>query len=105
VLAVTPPLLDVIVVCDRAAWRVIVAGELDLASGGELAHVAESVASAGPEHVDIDLSRVTFVDMAGWRAVQAARQQIEAVGGTSRISATSSAVDRALGRYLSATAR
>jgi anti-anti-sigma factor len=91
-LPTTQPLLDITVWRLPAASHILVAGELDTATGGELVAAAASVAAAEPVHVDIDLSGVTFTDTAGWRAVQAACRQVTDTGGTASVMAMSPAV-------------
>ncbi len=96
----TRPLLDLTVVCVGSAWRLVVAGELDTASGGLLIETAESlVTAAHPERADIDLAAVTFADTAGWRAVQTARRRITDAGGESSVVAVSPPLRRLLDCY------
>jgi anti-anti-sigma factor len=92
-LPTTQPLLEITVQHGPAASQILVTGELDTASGGELVAAAASIVATDPGQVDIDLSGVTFADTAGWRAVQAACRRVTDTGGTASVVATSRAVD------------
>jgi anti-anti-sigma factor len=88
------PLIEMTVVCDRSGWRILVRGELDLSSGQELLHVVTTLAAARMPVVTLDLAGVTFIDTAGWDAVLAARQAIEAAGGVAAMAPVSATVTR-----------
>jgi anti-anti-sigma factor len=88
--------VDMTVVCIGSRWRIVVRGELDLATGGHLLRVGQVLASARVIGADIDLADVSFIDTAGWRAVEATRQAILDAGGTSCLVAVSATVDRLL---------
>jgi anti-anti-sigma factor len=92
--ATTRSLLHIVVRRSPAASQIQVTGELDTASGGEL--VRATAAAATPDHIDIDLTGVTFADTAGWRALQAACRKVHDRGGTVTVT-TSPAVDYLLG--------
>lgn len=98
-LATTPPLLDITVRRSGLGSEILVAGELDAASGRELVTATASVA-AQPGPVDLDLSGVTFADTAGWRSVHEARQQVIDAGGTSRVTAMSPAVEHLVRQWV-----
>jgi anti-anti-sigma factor len=99
-LTTTRSLLDITVRRTRGAWQILVAGELDAASGADLQGATADVIAAAPEVVDIDLTGVTFVDTAGWRSVHEARQQIIDAGGMPRIVAMSPAVEQLVRRWI-----
>jgi anti-sigma B factor antagonist len=67
------PQLDVAVCELPPECLVAVAGELDLASAPELAGVLRGLDAAG-ELVTLDLRDLTFIDVAGVRALQDARR-------------------------------
>ena len=67
------PLLDVAVCELPPECLVAVAGELDLASAPELAGTLRGLDRAG-ELVTLDLRALTFIDVAGVRAIQDARR-------------------------------
>ncbi len=91
-----PSPLELAAVCVGSRWRLILRGELDLATAGLLVDAAGILGEAAVVHADVDLHDVTFVDGAGWRAVEEAHRRILAGGGTCRVSATSPAVERFL---------
>jgi anti-anti-sigma factor len=57
---------------DRHSSRIVVAGELDLASAGELESGLKAVESAKPELIVLDLRELEFMDSTGLRTVLAA---------------------------------
>lgn len=63
--------------------RVIVAGEVDLATAGALEHATRDALAAGP--VTVDLSAVTFMDSAGLRTLGDLARAAQADGGGLRI--------------------
>ena len=52
-----------------AAWRVVAEGEIDIASVPELEAALESAERSAAAAVVLDLSRVTFIDSSGIRAL------------------------------------
>jgi anti-anti-sigma factor len=72
-------------VCWSAGWTVYLSGELDASSGPGLEVVAAALAEARIAAVDFDLSRVTFVDRAGWACLAAALATIRASGAVPRL--------------------
>jgi anti-anti-sigma regulatory factor len=96
-LATTRPLLDITVRRSPAVSRILVTGELDTASAGELVTAAAAAVTVAPGHVEIDLTGVTFADTAGWRAVLVACQQVDDTGRTATVT-TGPAVDYLVGR-------
>jgi anti-anti-sigma factor len=81
-------------VCWSAGWTVYLSGELDAASGPGLELVASALAEARVAAVDFDLSRVTFVDSAGWACLTAAMAAIEASGAAFRLRSVHPSVRR-----------
>jgi anti-sigma B factor antagonist len=69
----TVPLLDVVVCQLPPECLVAVAGELDLASAPELASTLRGL-DPGGELITLDLRALTFIDVAGMRALQEARR-------------------------------
>jgi anti-anti-sigma factor len=100
-LAPTRPLLQITIVSSGSRWRLILRGELGLGSGRDLTDAAATLAATGIAAVDLDLAAVTFMDSAGWEAVDSARAQIAAAGGTAELVAISPVVSR----YLEAAGR
>jgi anti-anti-sigma factor len=64
-MSVAQPLLVVSAVPDREQARVVVAGELDLATAGELRGQIAELLDAGRRDVLVDLRDVLFMDMSG----------------------------------------
>ncbi len=71
----------------------MVQGELDITSRRHLADMAGILAGLRGG-VDFDLSRVRFIDSAGWDALTHAVQTLEAAGMSARVSRQSDAVRR-----------
>lgn len=67
--------------CRGGARRLRLAGELDLATGECLRAVARRCRIARCERLELDLTEVTFVDLAGARALAEVVREIEDVGG------------------------
>ena len=67
------PLLDVVVCELPPECLVAVAGELDIATAPELARTLRGLDRSG-EFVTLDLRALTFIDVAGLRAIQDARR-------------------------------
>jgi anti-anti-sigma regulatory factor len=65
-------------------WRISFSGEVDWSAKRELCSLANLVSTFG-EPVDFDLSRVSFVDRAGWAAVCRAAEIVRATGVVARI--------------------
>ena len=79
---------------DHGSCLVSVAGEIDVANAWCLPDIAARLVGLGASDVAIDLSAVTFVDTAGWRGVQKARNVLEAAGADCRLERMSPAVRR-----------
>ena len=73
---------------------VVVSGEMDLASVGELRSELLGALSRGP--VVIDMREITFCDSAGLRTILEAHRYAETSSTTFRIAAPSTAVTRVL---------
>ncbi len=54
---------------DDAGHKLIVAGELDIATAPELEASVRALCKDGARRIEIDLSELTFIDSAGVRAV------------------------------------
>jgi anti-anti-sigma factor len=74
-------------------WVISVTGEVDLATGLQLVTAAEKLVAQG-RPIDFDLSRVTFIDSAGWAAVRFAARAVDRAGAVARISNPSLPVRR-----------
>ena len=72
------------------------AGEVDLATAGDLERAVVDAVRAGCLQVSLDLARVSFLDCSGLRGVLGAHQQLARLGGRLRIVALSPAVERVL---------
>ena len=78
-------MVRVIVQPGEARVRLIVIGELDLASAPALARLASIVDLTKTGHLDLDLGGVTFIDGTGLRALQSLVHGIRDAGGTAVI--------------------
>lgn len=72
------PLLQMDVSWDGVVATVTVAGELDAATAPGLTGRLMSLAEARPERLVLDLGGLVFVDVAGVRALDGARETLEA---------------------------
>jgi anti-sigma B factor antagonist len=63
------------------AFFVRVAGELDAASVGRLESVLEDAITRGARRIEMDLSRLSFVDSSGLAVLIRAQQRVAARGG------------------------
>lgn len=75
---------------------VVVAGELDLHSSGDLGAAITRVLDSSPSSVDIDAQGLTFADSAGLRALLLARNQAGESGIPLRLTKVSDPLDRLL---------
>jgi anti-sigma B factor antagonist len=89
------PLLDVVVCELPPEYLVAVAGELDLASAPELAVTLRGLDRAG-YLVTLDLRALTFIDVAGMRALQDAWRITSEAGQRLQILEPGDAVTRVL---------
>jgi anti-sigma B factor antagonist len=61
--------------------RLVVSGEIDLPVAARLERcLAAFEQIAGNRRMTLDLSRISFIDVAGWRAVTAFRKRVEGRG-------------------------
>jgi anti-anti-sigma factor len=87
--------VDVFVSKYNGSLRVIaVRGEIDVAAAEDLFLEVTALADPVGGPVLLDLSRVTFMDCAGFEAVCAVNRQLRAAGGSVRITAVSPSVAR-----------
>lgn len=75
---------------------VVLAGELDLHSSGELTATIARVLDTAPAAIGIDARGLTFADSAGLRALLLARSDAEARGVGLRLTHVSEPLDRLL---------
>lgn len=78
-------------VCWAGSWRVTVAGEIDIAAAGAMAEAATFMAGRGATDVELDLSRVTFMDCGGWASVLRAQRLLRLTGARCQVTALSPA--------------
>ena len=94
--------LSIVEVCLPPTALLTVAGELDLATAGELERAVSVCLAAGNHDVALDLSGVVFMDSSGIHALSIAQRIVSAAGGRLRVVDLSPAVERVLvPRYLS----
>jgi anti-sigma B factor antagonist len=79
-MSVSLPLLAVSAVPDRERVRVLVAGELDLATVGDVRDQIAELLDVGWRDVLIDLREVTFIDTSGVHVLLDADQRARAEG-------------------------
>jgi anti-sigma B factor antagonist len=79
---------------DRNAPRVVVTGELDLASSEQLEEVLGQVEASEPATLVLDLRELEFMDSTGLRAVLAADNRARERGGKLVVVRAPNEVDR-----------
>ena len=72
----------------------VVRGEIDVATAEDLLLRLRMLAGGAGREIVLDLSRVTFIDCAGLRALIALDHQVRTAGGRVRVTAVSSQVAR-----------
>lgn len=70
---------------DDAACTVVVAGEVDLASAGELRTAIAGLTARRPERLVVDLGAVTFVDSSGLGAIAGGLRSQREHGGELKV--------------------
>ena len=76
--------------------RVVVSGELDLATAPQLASAVEALASAGAQRVVVDLAAVSFIDSTGVSGLLLEQAKLEANGAVFVLGPTSAQVESVL---------
>lgn len=76
------------------ATKLVVAGELDLATGEQLSRALEWIEATGEELVIVDLAAVSFVDASGLRTLVTARDSARMRGATLELRNPSPALRR-----------
>jgi anti-sigma B factor antagonist len=76
--------------------RVMVSGELDMASSSQLTNAVESLASTESKRVVVDLSGVTFLDSTGASALCLAKAKLDAEGAVLVLGPVSARVEAVL---------
>lgn len=76
--------------------RLLVGGELDVATAPRLARFLDDLLRAGHRRLDLDLSRVRLLAAAGLTVVLEATARFEQAGGRLRLTATTARIDRIL---------
>jgi anti-anti-sigma factor len=86
------------IVIESTAGRMVVAGEIDAHTAGDLAAALEPFTDAptGGSDVSLDLSGVTFMDSSGIRVLIDAHRRVEAAGDRLVVANPSRAVRRLL---------
>jgi anti-anti-sigma factor len=79
-MSVAPPLLTVSAVPDRDQVRIVAAGEVDLATAGELREQITVLLDVGWRDVLTDLREVTFMDTSGVHVLLDANLRAQAEG-------------------------
>ena len=90
----SPPAFQVSVCHDRGELRLAPSGELDLCTGRDLRSAAVAVTGRARAGVVIDLAGLTFIDVAGMRAVADAVVILRARGYVARLETGSPAAER-----------
>lgn len=86
--------LSITSVCWAGSWRVTFCGAIDLFSAPGIGEAAAFIAARGGTDIEIDLSRVTFIDASGWNSIQRACHLLRAAGASCRLVEPSAAVLR-----------
>lgn len=81
---------------DDGHVRLVVEGEIDLATAALLTDAVERARDAGASDVELDLSHVRFIDSSGVGAIILGHRAMAAVGGRLVIGDRSSIVARVL---------
>jgi anti-sigma B factor antagonist len=92
-----PPSLDFMSVTTArsdAGGRISVAGEVDCSTAPQLTASLESLLSAAPAEVVVDLTEVTFLDSAGLHALVTAHARAAGQGTRLRVLVATRAVER-----------
>ena len=87
------PYLWVTVHADTTPAQIVVRGELDAASAGQLILEIDAVTAASSD-VALDLAAVTFMDSSGLRSLIEAYRRSQAEGFELRVTAASASVQR-----------
>lgn len=72
--------LSIQIIHDRRQVRLVPIGEIDINSASTFTIAAEFAVDEVPEHLHIDLSRVTFIDSSGVRGIDAVVQLARGAG-------------------------
>src|SRR6188768_2014668 len=83
-------------VCIEGDGRVVVVGEVDMATAPQLTGAIESLISTGAQRVVVDAAGVTFMDSSGLAALCLGRAKLEAEGGVLVLGAVSRQVEAVL---------
>ena len=83
-------------VCIQGDGRVVVLGEVDMATAPELSEAIESLISTGAQRVVVDAAGVTFMDSTGLNALCLGQAKLEAQGGVLVLGAVSRQVETVL---------
>jgi anti-sigma B factor antagonist len=78
------------------AFRITPTGEIDIESAPKLESVFDELIEAGASMVVLDATSIEFIDSTGLRAIVAAGNRLDAIGGRLLIEGMSGAVQRVL---------
>ncbi|MGH8928274.1 MAG: STAS domain-containing protein [Acidimicrobiia bacterium] len=82
---------------EKSDWAIITpAGEIDLATVGQLEDELNSAIAEDVKHVVVDLTEVTFMDSTGLRALLSAHQSLGGAGRRLALVVAGGPVDRLL---------
>jgi anti-sigma B factor antagonist len=84
------------VVHDQDVTRIAPIGEMDMSSANTFETVADQVVRAHPARIELDMSRVDFIDSTGLRSLLTLRHRAEIEGVDLVISGLSAAAQRVL---------
>lgn len=87
-------LMSVTTASNAAGGRVLVEGEVDCSTAPQLSACIDSLLSAAPAEVVIDLTRVSFLDSAGLHALVSANGRARELGVRLRVLVGTRAVER-----------
>jgi anti-sigma B factor antagonist len=82
---------------EGATVRLRLSGELDIHTAAQLSEHLAPLATQVVEAVVVDVSRLTFLDSSGLRAILSARDDLQAAGATLTLEGVGGAVEKVLG--------
>ena len=77
----TPPSTNLMGRHQADVGRIVLHGEIDLATAGAITEGVANARAAGHSSITIDLADVTFMDSQGLQGLLSVRQQLAGVGG------------------------
>ena len=95
-LPTTRPRFRAVIVHQSDGLRLALRGELDMGTAPDLAKAVERAGRHAPRKIYLDASKVTFIDVAGARALVEAAAQARAAGKSLKLERPSPAVRRVM---------